>query len=326
MRIVIPNYASSDSFVDNVAHTLRAMGHDVVTFPRPRLPIFSRVGRAYLETRERLQPGFRTPQERWLLRIVRQLKPDALVALTQPIGEDVLAEVKRAGVRRRVVWWGDPAAYIWRWSILTPEWDLVCAKDADLVTRLRLAGLNAHLLHEAMNPDWHRPLSSAANGHVCVAGSWYAFRQRVAERLLGAGVEVSLFGPPVPRWGLAVLRERHSGRFLVREEKSRVFGAALACLNTATIAEGDALNCRAFEIAGAGGLQLIEDRPAIAECFEPGSELWTFRTFEELLALIERARRAPADAAKVRAAGARRAHAEHTYRHRLDRMFSLLEG
>ena len=50
-----------------------------------------------------------------------------------------------------------------------------------------------------------------------------------------------------------------------------MFGEALACLNSFSPAEGDSLNCRAFEVAGAAGLQLIEDRPAIRECFDPGS-------------------------------------------------------
>jgi spore maturation protein CgeB len=117
----------------------------------------------------------------------------------------------------------------------------------------------------------------------------------------------------------------HTTKYIVREGKSRVFGEALACLNTFQLSEGNSLNCRAFEIAGAGGLQLIEFRPAIQACFEPGKEVLTFSTFEELLAHIERARRDPAAAKSIREAGARRALGEHTYRHRLERMFKLLD-
>ena len=69
---------------------------------------------------------------------------------------------------------------------------------------------------------------------------------------------------------------------------------------------------------GAGGLQLIEYRTAIEECFEPGKELLTFSTFDELLAHIETASREPAAMTAIRAAGAQRALAQHTYRHRLE--------
>jgi spore maturation protein CgeB len=113
---------------------------------------------------------------------------------------------------------------------------------------------------------------------------------------------------------------------VVREEKSRVFGEALACLHSFHVSEGDSLNCRAFEIAGARGLQLIEYRRAIEECFEPGKELLTFSTFDELLAHIERACREPAAMGAIRAAGAQRALAQHTYRHRLETILQKWQG
>ena len=82
--------------------------------------------------------------------------------------------------------------------------------------------------------------------------------------------------------------------------------------HTVTISAGP------FEIAGAGGLQFIEHRPAVEQCFAPGKELLSFRTFEELLDLVSKARSHPEEMVSIRRAGAARALAEHTYRHRLD--------
>jgi spore maturation protein CgeB len=65
-------------------------------------------------------------------------------------------------------------------------------------------------------------------------------------------------------------------------------------------------------------LQFIEHRPAVEECFEPGKELLTFKTYEELTEHIERAKKYPKEMVAIREAGAQRAHAEHTYRHRLE--------
>src|SRR5262249_29683012 len=168
-------------------------------------------------------------------------------------------------------------------------------------------GRNAHLLHEAMNPDWHKPVASSRNGDVVIVGNYYAFRQALALRLLENKIPVQLHGFAPPAWAHDRIRQLHSGRYIVRSEKSRDFGEALACLNSFSLAEGDSLNCRAFEIAGAGGLQIIEYRPAISECFEPGKELLTFGTFEELTDCINRARRSPTELDKIRESAARRA-------------------
>jgi spore maturation protein CgeB len=134
---------------------------------------------------------------------------------------------------------------------------------------------------------------------------------------MGDGVAFELYGARPPRWAHPEIKRLHTGKYVTGEEKSRVFGEGVACLNTFSLAEGNSLNCRAFEVAGAGGLQIIEYRPAIEECFEPGKELLTFQTYEELLEHIERARSHPQEMRPIREAGARRALAEHTYRHRL---------
>ena len=90
------------------------------------------------------------------------------------------------------------------------------------------------------------------------AGNYYNYRQALCQMLIERGYSVELYGPPPPRWALSLIQRSHSGKYIVKEEKSRVFGAGLACLNSFNFDEGDSLSCRAFEIAGAGGLQLIE--------------------------------------------------------------------
>jgi spore maturation protein CgeB len=212
-----------------------------------------------------------------------------------------------------------------RLGLASAEWDLILFKDRAAANKYRLLGLNAHVLHEAMNPEWHRPVSGVANGETAIVGNWYGYRQSLVRALVARGVHVGLYGTPPPRWSLPEVRHAHLNRYVVREEKSRVFGEALACLNSFQTAEGDSLNCRAFEVAGAGGLQLIEDRPAISECFVPGKEILPFSSIDEVISLIDRARSDPGWAAEVRAAGARRALASHSYRHRIDAILRLLE-
>ena len=327
MRVLIPSAPVADSFTENVAITLRGMGHEVATPGRaPRTTTGFFVRHAVRVVAERLAGDRPTLEERRILKLAKAFRPDLVLAVTRDLHPEVLDAFGTICPGRRVLWWGDPPANSKRWGMLDPGWDFVYTKDAAAVSKLRLVGRNAHLLHEAMNPLWHKPLASQSNDAIAVVGNSYAFRQAVCLRLMDREVPVALYGAKPRTWGNPRYRQAHTGRHVVKEEKSRIFGEALACLNTFSLAEGNSLNCRAFEIAGAGGLDIIEFRPAIEGCFEPGKELLVFSTFDELMAHIERARREPGAMRVIREAGARRALADHTYKHRLEEILRKLRG
>jgi len=303
------------------------MGHEVYTlgavshrayWSLPRYALRVALSRLYRERPE--------PLERKVIKLARNFKPDLVLGLTAGLHPETMDALGKLCPGRVVLWWGDPPANSQRWGILDPAWDAIFLKDRAAVLKLRILGKNASLLHEAMNPVWHKPLASQGHERVVVAGNYYAFRQAIVLRLMGDGVKFDLFGPRPPHWAHEDIKGQYLGRYVMREEKSQAFGEALACLNTFPLAEGNSLNCRAFEIAGAGGLQLIEYRPAIEDCFEPGRELLAFSTYEELMGHIERARKYPEEVRPIREAGAKRALAEHTYTHRLQRILACVGG
>ena len=325
MRVLIPAVFYEDSFAENVAETLRAMGHEVATLGHVSLAAsWSLPRQAARAVLGHLAGDRPTAEERLVLKLAQTFHPDLLLALTRDLHPDILEHIGKLCPGRRVLWWGDPPSSSKRWGMLDPGWDFVYIKDAAAVAKLRLVGRHSELLHEAMNPLWHRPVGRHANNTIAVAGNSYAFRQAICLRLMEQDVPVALYGPKPPVWSMPGYRRAYTGRYIIKEEKSRVFGEALACLNSFSLAEGDSLNCRAFEIAGAGGLQLIEYRPAIEECFDPGKELLTFSTFDGLMSQVVRARDDPAGMKSIREAAARRAAAEHTYEHRLKRILTHL--
>ncbi len=325
MRWLVAGPGYPDGFAENIAVTLRAMGHEVLTEPGvPAASWWRRFGAIVTEFRERASAAYLRPGDRWLLQAARRWKPDVFLAPTQVVHDEVLETLPRMGVKARIAWWGDPPANLRRMGLASRRWDLLLLKDPDAVSKFRCIGLEAHLLHEAMNPVWHRPLAAQRNRQVVVAGNWYGYRQALVLELIAHGVEVGVYGSPLPRWANPRLRPLHTGRYITKEEKSVVFGEGLACLNSFSLAEANSLNCRAFEIAGAGGLQLLEYRPVAEECFDPGRELLAYRSLPELLEHVERATKAPEEMARIRQAAARRALAEHTYRHRIERIVSLL--
>lgn len=324
LRVLIPYFAGVDTFQDNVAHTLRKMGHTVETpgykFRRQR----GRVNRIVSDTIAAVFPQRWEEHENYALSAARAFRPDLILCLTQTLRSETLASLHDLGACL-VAWWGDPPANMRGMGLLAEGWDAIFIKDEMAVKKMRAVGLNAQLMHEAFNPDWHCPQGAPKDDTVAVVGNYYGYRQFLVSRLLDAGVELALHGFPPPRWGDRRIHQKFSGRYITRSEKSAVFEGALASLNCTTMSEGDSLNCRAFEICGAAGLQLIEDKPSVEACFEPGREVLAYRSVDEIVDHLARARIDREWAKRIREEGHRRAHAAHTYKHRLEQILKAVD-
>lgn len=325
MKIIIPNYAIPDSFTDNVSYTLRKMGHEVLTLPTvsPRIEQ-NPYWRLYFSAKEKLSSNYLNEKEKWLLKQLDRFKPQLVLSLTQVLSEVVLFEIKKKNIYT-IAWWGDPPSNMIRQGLLCDYWDFIYIKDPRTVEKFKRVGLNTELLHEAMNPDWHKPIAKQSNNKVVVAGSFYAYRNFLVKKLLDNDIEVDLYGRRLPGWVDHRIKKLHTKKYITRKEKSKAFGEGLACLNSTDIKEGNSLNCRAFEIAGSGGLQIMEYREIISECFEPGKEILTFNNIEELYEHIAFAKKYPNEAQSIRMAGHKRALSEHTYEIRLQKIISNLK-
>lgn len=266
----------------------------------------------------KLQPRSLRPHEKWSIRTAEAFKPDLVLCLTQSLSAEVHERLKRLGVRYRVAWWGDTPANLQRMDLLEGDWTHIFIKDGLAAQKLRVLGLPCSQMHEAMNPGWHRPQGTQRTDHVAVVGNYYGYRLALVERLQNRGVSLDLYGPLPPRWASETIHASHRRSFVTHKKKAAVFEGALACLNSTHMSEGDSLNCRAFEICGSGGLQLIEDKPSVRECFEPGAEVLTYNSEEAILESLARARADRQWADSVRSAGRRRAHQDHTYRARVE--------
>lgn len=320
-KILVPNFPAPDSFTDNVVYTLRAMGHDVRAMDRLALRDRGRISRIVHDAWSGYRPDTLTGQEKWVLAQAKEWRPDMVLSLTLALREDVLVALKAAGTGACVAWWGDTPANMRGMGLLADGWDQIYIKDVAAVTKFRAVGLPANYLHEAANPDWHFvPESTTVEDAVVVAGNYYGYRQIMVERLAQNKVPLALYGTRPPRWSKKTVRANFRDRYIIKNEKSQIFNGGLACLNSTALSEGNSLNCRAFEICGAGGLQLIENKPAVSDCFEPGREVLTYNSVAEILDHLDHARRDQEWARSIRKAGSARVLAEHTYKHRLDRI------
>ncbi len=185
--------------------------------------------------------------------------------------------------------------------------DLTFAAQRPGSDALRAAGVRAaEWLPLACDPAVHRPHAVPKAHDVCFVGTEF----------------------PGPRADLLGLLRRHfPSHFVGRayfEDMARTYSAARAVFNRSV---RDDLNMRVFEALACGSLLLTNDLPGSGQpdLFRDGAHLATYRDADELLDKLRFYLARPEERARVEEAG-RRAAAEHTYRHRMERVLAAADA
>ncbi|MGH7968412.1 MAG: glycosyltransferase family protein, partial [Limisphaerales bacterium] len=112
--------------------------------------------------------------------------------------------------------------------------------------------------------------------------------------------------------------------YVAEEEKAKAFNAAGIVLNTMHYGEIAGVNCRLFEAAGCGAFQVADWKPSLPELFETEREIVTFRTRRELKEKVDYYLARPEERREIAARACARAHRDHTYEKRLEKMFGVM--
>jgi spore maturation protein CgeB len=331
--LVVGSNSSPDSFELHVTDSLRHMGCEVVLHHAAG-PLgatgtlakgFKKISDLFLREPERLS-------EARLLRTTQEFSPGMiLVLLGNQLSPKTVAAVRKVTPAPVVCWCQDQMTTLGRQYLLGSRYDAVFLKDRymlDLFSRM-IVSTTFHYLPEACNPRVHRPLALTGEDRdqygcdVMLAGTLYYYRQEILERL--SGFRLKVWGTQ-PDWLVHRLSGSSTGRYVHSDDKVRATLAAAICVNTLHYAEVNALNCRAFEIAGCGGFQLMTHVPVVAEHFEPGSEVVTFSSAAELVEKVAYYLQNPDKAAAIASRGQIRAHRDHTYEHRLHELLRVVLG
>jgi len=325
VKILVLGSERGDFFAHNVAHALRKMGNVVYSDSQlGSASAKSRISRGVGQLLEQASGWWAMKDDRRAIDLVKSYTPDLVVVCTKTYAPETVALLRKRGAIV-ICWYGDSPANIQKGHVTSGEYDAVFVKDKRFASDLKnVLGIEAFHLHEACNPDWHKPQQVEVCNHIAVAGTMYGYRNRVIKRLCDSGLEVRSYGPIPSSWVESRVKESHTGIFLDHTNKAEAFGSAMACLNTFAPAERDSLNCRIFETCGCGGMLISEHKTSMDECFDAGEEYLSFSTYEELIESLNKVEKDVHFAKKIRANAARRAHAEHTYQHRLVNIFSIL--
>jgi spore maturation protein CgeB len=270
--------------------------------------------------------------ENRLLRSVREFEPALiLVTLGNQVSPKTILRLRSVTKAPIVCWCQDQMTTIGRQFLLGSDYDVVFVKDRymqDLFSRM-IKSTPFLYLPGACNPRVHRSVELTAADRtvygceVMIAGTLYYYRQEILRQL--ADFDLKLWGAR-PDWLLFRLAKQCAGREVFGDDKARAVAGAKICLNTLHYGEVDGLNCRAFELAGCGGFQLITAVPVLSEHFEVGSEIQEFKTTDQLVELIRHYLDHPELAAKIARRGQLRAHRDHTFEHRLREILRVALG
>lgn len=334
-RVLVVGRRSPDLFADNVLTCLETAGyptHSVEPF-RGTLNTSKRWSvRARQEVL--LVPHLARRLQEHIVDAAADFRPELTLVLDARVTYPVVRALQQVSGAPVVFWFPDSPGNLGRETHLLAGYDAVFLKDSVVVRRYRdTLGIHAHYLPEGCNPVWHRPTGALAPSTdrptVSIVGNVYVTRYMLLRELVRRGIEVQIHGSAWPRWlpGDTTLEASYSGRPVFREDKACAFRRASVVLNNLAVHEADGLNARLFEAAACGGVVLTEWRDRLPELFDTPGEIHSYRTFDELVEAIFMLASLPDDRrGAIAAAGSARAHRDHTYRDRVERIATVLGG
>jgi spore maturation protein CgeB len=334
--LVIGSHAYPDSFEWHLVESLRHLGCGGVELFHNRRSVDGVLGtaeKAYLKAAEILVREPERRVEEPLLRKIAEFDPVViLVVLGNQLSPKTMALIRKRSKARIVCWCQDQMTTLGRQFLLASGYDAVFVKDRYMheLFSAMIRSTRFYYLPEACNPRMHRPMAISETDRetfgcdLMIAGTLYYYRQEILLQVAKEieGIHLRIWGSK-PQWLLDRLPGRYMGRQVHGDDKVRAALSAKICLNTLHYGEVNGLNCRAFELAGCGGFQLLTRVPVLSEHFVPEVEVATFGSVDELIEKCTHYLRYPAEAAKIAERGRQRAHRDHTYEHRLAELMQI---
>ena len=304
------------------ADELRELGHEV------RLFAYRRDNVLYKNTPTKA--AYQRLILRQLERACAAWPPEvALVTKGGPITPDVVQRIRsRHGTRFVNVFPDNPLLMIPFECI--EAYDVFFTKERYAMRTLQSVGLrNLHYLPLYCVPSLHHPVTLTSTEQmrfgaaISLVGSRYPYRERLMHEL--ADRPVRLWGGGWSSVRDPAVRQLVAGGPVFGREKLCVYSGSTLSLNPHhPLNDIVGVNNRAFELAAAAACQVADFKEDLATLFKPGQEVLVYRDLAELGRLLDHYAARPDEARAIGDNARRRALAEHTLRHRVEEMLSVI--
>ncbi|HID96218.1 MAG TPA: hypothetical protein EYP53_09230 [Candidatus Latescibacteria bacterium] len=338
--VVYPIYGGSLPIAHYCTQALKDMGHEVEVLDnsvyKQALDSIERITDVESHL-EQLRGLFTCLLSEAAMARCLKVKPDLVFALAQaPLNREVLERLRQLGIPT-AFWFVEDFRFFDYWRKIAPHYDyFFTIQRGEFFEELERIGVkNYHYLPLAASPKIHRKVrlrkeeQREFSSDISFIGAGYYNRRNFFPSLLdfdfriwGDGWDIS---SPLGR----VIQR--SGQRITSEECVKIFCASKINLNLHSSSyhngvnpNGDFVNPRTFEIAAAGGFQLVDFRSELPELFEIGKEIITYSDIDDLRAKIEYYLDHPLERKRIASRAKKRVAKDHTYEARMREMLEFI--
>jgi spore maturation protein CgeB len=193
--------------------------------------------------------------------------------------------------------------------------DICWTSTEDAVKKYCVEGAIPIYLPEGANPEIHKPYVLEKTIDVSFVGQCYGNRSEIISRLKSCDINIETYGYG---WPNGPLSTEDMVRMYSRSRINLGFGGIIGHSDTYC------LKGRDFEIPMSGGFYLTEYHPELEKVYSLGTEIVTYKGFDDLVEKVRYFLSNPEKAEEIRKRGYERARREHTWEMRFEKIFRLL--
>ncbi len=292
-----------------------------------------------------------------LLRKVEEFQPDLVFfcLFTYELDQSTVASITAKGSVQTINWFADDH---WRFHTFSKKWakhfSAVVTTDENCLPKYQALGVNAVLSQWAVNPEQYPcqdpGIDLQIGGAITFVGQKYGKRIDYFQRLKQENLPVKFFGSGWEAGAVSqdlLVQIFHSSAINLNFTESPYSGAKqwvkilaklffknqyskiqldLAGLPNALLAlpgySKRQIKARIFEVLGAGGFLLSGPAEKLEKYYTPDQELCIFHNEDELVEKAHYYLENPSNRLEIARRGLARTLAEHTYRHRFQKLFN----